>query len=177
MLQRARIAPGPRPMCPAGLTVSATWRFAQKRSYEDRCSKKNEKITITIITINIYIYNIYIYIYIYIYFSSGRTSSSPFRGGCGGCICWFAFTYHDSCRPIGGGTNETTCLVHTQVVSGKAQFMGGRTTIRSDTSSGFQKATAQPRYTLLLYIIISSRSSSSSTTAVQQHQRLTLRAL
>ena len=33
-LQRARIAPGPRPMRPDGLRVSTTWRFAQKCSYE-----------------------------------------------------------------------------------------------------------------------------------------------
>ena len=46
-LQSARIVPGLRSMCPAGLPVSTTWRLAQKRWYKEICSKNNENFTIT----------------------------------------------------------------------------------------------------------------------------------
>ena len=42
-LQGSRIAPGPRPMCPAGLRMSTTQRLPKKWSYEEICSKKYEK--------------------------------------------------------------------------------------------------------------------------------------
>ena len=55
MYHSARIAPGPRSMCPAGLPVSTTWRLAQKRSYEEICSKNNEKFTIITINIDVFV--------------------------------------------------------------------------------------------------------------------------
>ena len=44
-LQSARIAPGPRPVCPAGLPVSTTQRLAINCSYQEICWEKYEKNT------------------------------------------------------------------------------------------------------------------------------------
>ena len=49
-LQSARIVPRPRPKCPDGLPVSTSLAFCLEYSYEEICSKTDEKMTnITII--------------------------------------------------------------------------------------------------------------------------------